>query len=377
MSAGVFYQMFQTYYDRAVQADKNGKLQEAKKMYLLAGESLLKVAQESSGETKAALLRRADKLILLSDMIEVPELSDKEGAEKGEGGLSRSKSSDQKTSVWKCAGKPNVKFDDIAGLREVKESIQRRVILPRQYAELYKMFRRNVKGGILLYGPPGTGKTMIAKAIATEVDADFYSIRCSDIVGKYYGESENNVKKLFEAARQSQAAVIFFDEFDALASQRNDDSETTNRLVTELLSQMDGFDDTEKQNDLLFLAATNRPWTLDSAFLRPPRLTEKIYVGLPDFEARSFLIKKELAEVPQVADLDLEFLAKNTEGYNAADIVEMCEVIKDQGIGRSIEKRNLSPLRQQDLQIALDKVHSSVQEVDIQMLKEWEASQRR
>lgn len=374
---GISYQIFETYYTKAKEAESMGRYKEAKKMYFLAGETLLRSAKEVSGEMKSALVRRADKLIQIAETIQLEERPQAEESISNIGRTIKAKevrSEEESETVWKSVGKPRVHFEDIAGLADVKESIRRRIILPRQHPDVYELFHRRVGGGILLYGPPGTGKTMIAEAIACEVDAEFFSIHCSDIVGKYFGEAEKNVKNLFETARTAKSAVLFFDEFEALGSQRGDNSSVMNRLVPELLSQMDGFSVSDRSN-LLFLAATNRPWDIDSAFLRPPRLTEKIYVGLPDYEARLFLVNKEIEEVPHDPDVCAEEIAKLTEGYNAADVVSFCEVLKDGAIDRTIadgQKRNIT---RSDVEVTLKKIHSSVQKKDVEQIRKWEQTQ--
>lgn len=369
----VSYQLFQTYYTKAKSAENAGRINEAKKMYLLAGESLLKAARNVSGETKAAMIRRADKMQQLADMPE-PEKSYGTEEEKNPGASNPSpregESGNEGQKIWKSAEKPDVHFSDIAGLEEVKEAIRRRVILPYLYPEIYERFRRKADGGILLYGPPGTGKTMIAKAIAGEIDRVFFSVHCSDIVGKYFGESEKNIKSLFETARAAKSAVVFFDEFDALAAQRGDDSGVMNRLVSELLSQMDGFSSTN-DSDILFLAATNRPWDLDSAFLRPPRLTNKIYVGLPDYEARLFLSRKRLEGVPCSDNVSVEYIAQSTEGFNCADVVLFCEMLKDGAIDRTIAEKTWKEITLEDVHRTKAFVHSSVRQEDIKMLEQW------
>lgn len=371
-TGGVSYQIFQTYYDRAVSAERQGHAEEARKMYLLASEALLRAAKEVSGETKAALVRRADKLERIAKSIRVEPAASAPKKVEAPSDARERQSEDESRTLWQSAGKPNVRFDDIAGLAEAKESIQRRVILPRLHPEVYETFRRKVNGGILFYGPPGTGKTMLAKAIATEVDAEFFSVRCSDIVGKYFGEAEKNVKGLFEAARSARSAVLFFDEFEALASQRGGNSTVMNRLVPELLSQMDGFSVSDDAS-LLFLAATNRPWDIDSAFLRPPRLTEKIYIGLPDFEARLFLVSKALKGVPRDEDVTDPGIAERTQGYNAADVVAFCEALKDGAIERTIRRGQTEPITAADVEATLQRVHSSVHARDIEQIRKWEA----
>lgn len=376
MGEDIHYQMFEAYYRRAAAAEENGQNADAKRLYLYAADSLLKSAKASDGDMKAAHFRRAEKLQALADLIEVPE-PEKSGGFPDAGTDRRRAVPPAKEAEgreWVRSGKPDIRFSDIAGLEDAKESIRRRIILPRQHPDVYKAFRRNVKGGILLYGPPGTGKTMMAKAIAAEVDAVFYSIRCSDIVGKYFGESEKNIRSLFETARKDPSAVLFFDEFEALGAQRGGDSTVMNRLVPELLSQMDGFQEDDRDN-IMVLAATNRPWDIDSAFLRPPRLTEKIYVGLPDGEARRYLVEKEFAEVPVDGGFDPATVVERTEGYNAADVNSLCETMKDQAIDRTIRGERMSPVTGDDLLAALEKVRSSVQERDISRIREWERQQ--
>lgn len=372
-SGGVSYQLFETYYAKAKVAEGAGHISEAKKMYYLAGEALLKSAREVPGEMKAAMIRRADKIQQIADSLETES---KGGGPNGEKArpfqkqpAGEPKEKDQKK--WKSSGKSDVRFSDIAGLEEVKEAIRRRVILPYRYPEVYRTFRRKVNGGILLYGPPGTGKTMIAKAIAGEIDREFFSVCCSDIVGKYFGESEKNVKSLFETAREAKSAVLFFDEFEALAAQRGSDSGVMNRLVPELLSQMDGFS-TSEDSDILILAATNRPWDLDSAFLRPPRLTNKIYVGLPDYEARLFLVRRYLEGVPCSPQVSAEYIAELTEGFNAADVTLFCETMKDGPIERTIAQKEQREITLSDVQRTAENIHSTVRKEDVERLRQWE-----
>ena len=202
--------------------------------------------------------------------------------------ISMAQSFDPKNPVfskYRPVMETGVTFADIAGLEDVKEAIRELIITPFRRADLYKRFGMETGGGVLLYGPPGTGKTMLAQAIATEVDAAFFSVKGSDLISKYVGESEQNVKKLFKAARSLPVSVIFFDEFEVIGRARGNDLQPwSDKLLSELLAQMQGFEKSE--GTLLVLAATNMPWTIDSALLRPGRFNRKIYVSLPDPEAR-------------------------------------------------------------------------------------------
>ena len=271
--------------------------------------------------------------------------------------------------------KPNVHFSDIAGLENVKNIIQLKVIQPILHPELYKRFSKESNGGILLYGPPGTGKTMIARAIATETELDFFSIRCSDIVGKSFGDGERNLRALFDAARESRRAMIFFDEFESLACKRGGGSTIMNRIVPELLSQMDGFQKAEGL--LVILASTNRPWDLDSAVLRPPRMTERIYVGLPDFAARHYIVSKALEPLPKQEMLDYDMIAQRLEGFNCADITAFVEKVKEAPICRGLANNSVNEyITAQDVEDALAQSHSSVQKSDLEAFSKWEASQQ-
>ncbi len=382
---GFSYQIYETYFQKAKEAYAAKRMTEAKKMYLNSAQSLLRSAKDTDGEMKEALIRRAEKIVRLADTI--PEISSCEISELKNGSdiqitksephmvSQENKEKEEGETNWKRSGSPGVYFDDIAGLQDVKESIRTRVILPRLHPEIYDHFRRKVEGGILLYGPPGTGKTMIAKAIATEIDAEFYSVRCSDIVGKYFGEAEKNIRRLFDTARKSKSSIIFFDEFEALAIKRGGHSTVMNRLVPELLSQMDGFCGTE-ENHLLILAATNRPWDIDSAFLRPPRLTQKIYVGLPDYEARHYLAEKAFLSVPCQVENISDLIAKATQGCNAADVAAVCGSIKDNAIRYAIENgQSGGMIRAEDVETALQNYHSSVQQSDLDQIRHWEKLQ--
>lgn len=266
--------------------------------------------------------------------------------------------------VFKSSKK--ITFDDVIGLDNVKELIYRMVVYPYKYKDIYKAFKRESGGGILLYGPPGTGKTMIAKAIANEIDARFFSIKCSDIVDKWFGESENKIKKLFNDAKKYAKSIIFFDEFEALGVKRNEEtSVAASSVVSELLSQIDGFD--SKDNTILLMASTNRPWSIDSALLRSGRFNKKIYIGLPNQISRCNLLIHELKDVP-ISYIDYEQIAIKTEGYSSADIVELCNEAKDVAIKRSISMNELSPITQDDLLNATSQVTSTIVKQELEKL---------
>jgi len=214
--------------------------------------------------------------------------------------------------------KPNVKWDDVAGLESAKEALKEAVILPIKFPHLFTGNRKPWKG-ILLFGPPGTGKSYLAKAVATEANnSTFFSVSSSDLVSKWLGESEKLVKNLFEMAREQKPSIIFIDEVDSLTSSRSDnESESARRIKTEFLIQMQGVGN---DNDgILVLGATNIPWVLDSAIRR--RFEKRIYIPLPEENARVKMFKLHMGATPcSLNDHDYRELAASTDGYSGADI---------------------------------------------------------
>lgn len=215
------------------------------------------------------------------------------------------------------AEKPNVKWSDIAGLETAKDALKEAVILPVKFPHLFTGNRRPT-AGILLFGPPGTGKSFLAKAVATEANLTFFSVSSSDLVSKWMGESERLVKQLFTMARENKPAIIFIDEVDALCGPRGEgESEASRRIKTELLVQMNGVgNDT---SGVLVLGATNIPWQLDAAVRR--RFERRIYIALPDLEARKRMFELNIGDVPcECSQQDLRVLAEMTDGYSGHDI---------------------------------------------------------
>ncbi|KAJ5861494.1 uncharacterized protein N7529_008804 [Penicillium soppii] len=213
--------------------------------------------------------------------------------------------------------KPNVKWEDVAGLENAKEALKEAVILPIKFPHLFTGKRQPWKG-ILLYGPPGTGKSYLAKAVATEANSTFFSVSSSDLVSKWMGESERLVKQLFNMARENKPAIIFIDEVDALCGPRGEgESEASRRIKTELLVQMDGVGNDSK--GVLILGATNIPWQLDAAIRR--RFQRRVHISLPDVNARVKMFMLAVGSTPcQMTQADYRQLADLSEGYSGSDI---------------------------------------------------------
>lgn len=214
--------------------------------------------------------------------------------------------------------KPNIKWNDVAGLEGAKEALKEAVILPIKFPHLFTG-KRTPWRGILLFGPPGTGKSYLAKAVATEANnSTFFSISSSDLVSKWLGESEKLVKNLFSLAREHKPSIIFIDEIDSLCGSRSEnESEAARRIKTEFLVQMQGVGNDNE--GVLVLGATNIPWTLDSAIRR--RFEKRIYIPLPEEHARGFMFKLNLGSTPNsLSESDFVTLGKKTDGYSGADI---------------------------------------------------------
>ena len=219
--------------------------------------------------------------------------------------------------------KPNVKWDDIGALEDAKQELKEAVEWPLKYSKVFSHMNAKPPRGILMYGPPGTGKTMLAKAVATESEANFISVKGPEFLSKWVGESEKAVRETFRKARQAAPCVIFMDEVDSITSERGtgSDSNVTERVISQLLTEMDGL---SALHDVVVIAATNRPDIIDPALLRPGRFDKSIYIGTPDRESRKKIFEIHTKSKPLAEDVDLEELAKDTEGYTGADISAVC-----------------------------------------------------
>ncbi|MCK6549167.1 ATP-binding protein, partial [Myxococcota bacterium] len=256
---------------------------------------------------------------------------------------------------------PPITFADVGGLEEIKEQIRRRIILPFQKPSLFERFKRKAGGGILLYGPPGVGKTMLARATAGECHAKFFSVAISDVLDMYIGESEAKLHAIFEKARASRPAVLFFDELEALGGKRQFSREShTAKLVSQFLSEMDGF--ASNNGGVLVLGATNTPWAVDPAFRRPGRFDRSFFVPPPDREARVAILELKLDGRPTEGDLGVDELAKLTSGFSGADLENIVDTAADLAIEASLSKGTELPITGELLRSALREVKPSTME---------------
>ncbi len=275
---------------------------------------------------------------------------------------------------------PVIGFDDIAGLDDVKEIVKVKVLLPLEHPEVFEGYVRKSGGGMLLYGPPGTGKTMIAAAIAKEIGAAFCSVKPSDLLNQGVGNTEKAVRALFAQARSFPCAVVYFDEMDSI-SPKSTKSQYAKQLRSELLAQLQGIEEYGKKSDniLFLIAATNKPWDVDSAFIRPGRFGTRVYVGLPDAPARRYMIERRLKKIAQngvvrVSDeLDIDGVVEKTNGFNGSDMTNLLDCAEEISALRGVKTGEKS-MTQDDFDGALQRVTSSVQRDDIEKLLEWKSA---
>ncbi|MCX7020601.1 MAG: ATP-binding protein [Candidatus Sumerlaeota bacterium] len=348
------YEQYMRYREEGIAAYRGSDGGKARFCFLRAAECLFKLAHYSDGSLRLARINNARRLVETAQAI--PEMTKAPAKDLPEA-VDEAKAS-TRGARWIMTANPGVRFDDIAGLADVKELILRRVLYPFRFPDITMRYKKRAGGGVLLYGPPGTGKTMLAKAIATELEAAFYSVKCSDIMSKWVGEAERNLKELFSSARQQKAAVVFLDETESLVSKRGSDSTIMNRVIPEFLAQVDGVD--TKTSAILLLGATNRPWDMDEAALRPGRFGEIVHVGLPDSPARRQILDRLFEGVPMSDGVNIDQMAERTENFSGADLVGLVEQATDRPYSREVATGQPDMLTAADAEAALAGIRPSV-----------------
>ncbi|MGL6235991.1 MAG: AAA family ATPase [Segniliparus sp.] len=257
--------------------------------------------------------------------------------------------------------RPGLTLDDVAGMAEVKERLEAAFLAPMRNPALAKAFGLSLKGGLLLYGPPGCGKTFIAKALAGELGANFYQVGIAEVLDMYIGQSERNLKDIFEMARRNTPCVLFFDEVDALGQKRSHlrGASSMRSTVNQLLSELDS---AQNDNDGVFvLAATNAPWDVDAALKRPGRFDRTLLVLPPDAEAREGVIRLHLRDRP-LAGVNLDALVRATEDFSGADLAHLCLTATQRALTDSLRAGEVRPIAQKDFEAALKEVKPSTGE---------------
>jgi AAA+ superfamily predicted ATPase len=243
--------------------------------------------------------------------------------------------------------RPKLSFADVGGMEQLKEDIRMKIIYPLQHAELFRAYDKKIGGGVLLYGPPGCGKTLISKATAGEVKANFIALGLHQILDMWIGNSEKHMHEVFEIARKHAPCVLFFDEVDALAADRKDLRQSAGRtLINQFLAELDG---AEGDNDgVLVLGATNAPWHIDPAFRRPGRFDRTIFVPPPDEAARASIIEVMSKKKP-ISELDVKALAKRTPEFSGADMKAVFDLATEEVLAGAMKTGKVVPITTKDL----------------------------
>lgn len=265
--------------------------------------------------------------------------------------------------------RPKTRWSDIGGLEKVKKQLREAIEWPLKRPELFKKAGIKPPKGILLYGPPGCGKTLLAKAVANESEANFIAVKGPEIISKWVGESERNVRKIFRRARQVAPSIVFFDEFDAISQVRGSSlTDVTERVINQLLTEIDGIEELEK---VIVIAATNRPDLIDPALLRPGRIDLHIEIPMPDEKARYEIFKVHTRNMPLAKDVSLKKLAELTEGFSGADL----EGLVREAVLLAIKENRMkkTTVKHKHFDKALSKMRPSISESTRKAYEEFKA----
>jgi AAA+ superfamily predicted ATPase len=271
------------------------------------------------------------------------------GQEGGEvvGGKVRAAWEEGGSAVPESVERVKLTFADVGGMAAVKDEIRLKIIYPLTHPELYKAYGKSAGGGILMYGPPGCGKTLLARATAGEVQAGFLAVGINDVLEMWIGQSERNLHEVFERAREHAPCVLFFDEVDALGASRSDLRQSSGRqLINQFLAELDGVN--SDNEGVLILAATNAPWHLDPAFRRPGRFDRILFVPPPDQAARAAILSILLRGKP-ARDIDVDQVAKKTDGFSGADLKAVVDAAVEQKLREALKAGGPQPLTTRDL----------------------------
>jgi SpoVK/Ycf46/Vps4 family AAA+-type ATPase len=346
----------------AVKYDKIGMREEAARQYREAIALLEKLIELTDDpvmkriyEEKQAQYRR--RIEALSEKLSVSGRADEEQAEADESFI--------------IQNPPPVKWDDVIGLEQAKKAILESIIYPMKRPDLFPL---GWPRGILLFGPPGCGKTMLAAAVANEIDAVFMHVDASLIMSKWLGESERNIAKIFNAARKYESSgkpvIIFIDEVDSLAAVRLNEVGGEARARNQLVKEMDGLLDKGRKSLIYILAATNKPWLLDEPFIR--RFQKRVYIGLPNYEARLMLFQYYAGKL-NLDNVDFSELARITEDYSAADIYSICVEVQTKIVSEFFEQGGEEPrkITMEDFLEVIRSRRPSVDPKSIEKMLEW------
>ena len=363
----------------ATELDRAGRAREAIPYYMTAAENLQRLIKFTKDENvKKLYYNRAKEYLNRIDAIQ-----QNKGRVSSSGSDKRSKGSGKDSEENELSGeiagaivreKPSVKWDDVANLAEAKKALRESVILPMARPDLFTGARRPWKG-ILLFGPPGNGKTYLAKAVASEVDATFFSVSAANLISKWLGESEKLVRELYEQARKEAPSIIFFDEVDSLASSRGQgENDAMRRVKTQLLQAIEGIGTGDEL--IVTIGATNLPWEVDAAMRR--RFERRVLIGLPDQEARSTMFKIHTKGI-DLDEVDFDNLGSRSEGYSGADIALLCREalmtpIREMDVAGVLKDKNIKPRNpnMSDFEKALEHIKPTVSPHELVRFEDWD-----
>ncbi|MHB8361505.1 MAG: ATP-binding protein [Thermoplasmataceae archaeon] len=348
-------------------AEMNGDFKKASQLYSNALNLMESESTKLSGKIAEAKKRQIETLREAIDRTngkikENPELKKKE----------------EGINILKTLGieplkKSGISLSDIIGLDNVKKEILSRILYPLKFPELSREYNWSAGGGIILYGPPGNGKTHIARALASEVDAYFIYINPSVVYSQWFGSFEKNISSIFKAASMLSPSILFFDEIDAMVPDRDKaDSDVVRRGVSQFLNEIGGFTSEKGSgNSIFIMGATNIPWNIDKALMRPGRFDVLIYVPPPDEALRSELFKIKISEIRSTGKVDCEALSKLTDGYSAADIDYICRKASQEAFLEAVSTGYRKKLETQDFINAISFVKPSVTKDSLELYQKF------
>jgi transitional endoplasmic reticulum ATPase len=353
-------------FHRGVADKARGENESARRYFLQASEKLMLAAGQSQGALRETRRQLAEELLQEAQALKHVSRKTTLGARERPLPIG----DDEQARSWLVQERPDVTFADVAGLEDVKEQIRLKLLYPFTHPDLAGQYGIKPGGGILLYGPPGTGKTMIARAVAGEIEAAFFAIKPSEIMSQWVGVAEQNFSRLFAEAEAYPVSVIFIDELEALAPRRRTSISTVmQRVVPQLLAELDGFD--KRSNALLFVGATNEPWAIDTAVLRPGRLDRLIYVPPPDPAARQKILELNLKNAPLAPDVSLQAIAARAEGFSGADMAALAQRTRETVFFEAVHNGITRPILGADFQSVLNGMNSSISSRDLPLFERF------